>query len=98
MKLAVETAKSAGVPVAVHYADTPEGMRRAILAGVETIEHGDQGTPEVFKLMAEHHIALCPTLAAGYATAMYRAGTEKRPSRPESSASAPASKWRSTPA
>src|SRR5207253_9620580 len=60
MRIAVETAKSAGVPVAVHSA-TPEGMRRAILAGVETIEHGDQGTPETFKLMAEHHVALCPT-------------------------------------
>ena len=45
MKLAVETAKSAGVPVAVH-SSTPEGMRRAILAGAETIEHGDDGTPE----------------------------------------------------
>src|SRR6202000_235192 len=45
MKLAVETAQSAGVPVAVH-SSTPEGMRRATLAGVETIEHGDGGTPE----------------------------------------------------
>ena len=36
-------------------------MRRAALAGVETIEHGGEGTPEVFKLMAEHHVALCPT-------------------------------------
>ncbi len=70
MKLAVETAKSAGIPVAVHTA-TPEGMRRATLAGVETIEHGDQGTPEIFKLMVEHHVALCPTLAAGDATAQY---------------------------
>jgi imidazolonepropionase-like amidohydrolase len=70
MKLAVETAKSAGVPVAVH-SSTPEGMRRATLAGVETIEHGDGGTPEIFKLMAEHHVALCPTLAAGDATAQY---------------------------
>jgi imidazolonepropionase-like amidohydrolase len=41
------------------------------MAGVETIEHGDGGTPEVFKLMAEHHVALCPTLAAGYSTATY---------------------------
>lgn len=70
MKLAVETAASAGVPVAVH-TSTPEGMRRAILAGAETIEHGDGGTPEVFKLMVEHHVALCPTLAAGDATAQY---------------------------
>jgi imidazolonepropionase-like amidohydrolase len=64
MKLAVETAKSAGVPVAVH-ANTAEGMRRAALAGVATIEHGGEGTPEVFKLMAEHHVALCPTITAG---------------------------------
>src|SRR5882762_9048971 len=64
MKLAVETAKSAGVPVAVH-ANTAEGMRRAVLAGVETIDHGGEGTPEVFKLMAEHHVALCPTITAG---------------------------------
>ncbi len=63
MKLAVETARSAGVPVAVH-TSTAEGMRRAILAGAETIEHGNEGTPEVFKMMAEHHVALCPTLTA----------------------------------
>ncbi len=64
LKLAVETAKSAGVPVAVH-ANTAEGMRRATLAGVETIEHGGEGTPEIFKLMAERHVALCPTITAG---------------------------------
>ena len=64
LKLAVETAKSAGVPVAVH-ANTAEGMRRATLAGVETIEHGGEGTPDIFKLMAEHHVALCPTITAG---------------------------------
>ncbi|MBI3402422.1 MAG: amidohydrolase family protein [Acidobacteria bacterium] len=64
LKLAVETAKSAGVPVAVH-SNTAEGMRRATLAGVETIEHGGEGTPDVFKLMAEHHVALCPTITAG---------------------------------
>ena len=51
-------------------------MRRAVLAGVETIEHGDAGTPEVFKLMAEKNIALCPTLAAGDATSQY-AGWKK---------------------
>lgn len=75
MKLAVETARSAGVPVAVH-ASTPEGMRRAILGGAETIEHGDGGTPEIFKLMVERHVALCPTLAAGDATSQY-AGWKK---------------------
>jgi imidazolonepropionase-like amidohydrolase len=75
MKLAVATARDAGVPVAVH-TTTPEGMRRATLAGAETIEHGDGGTPEIFKLMVERHVALCPTLAAGDATTQY-AGWKK---------------------
>lgn len=68
IKLVVETAKSANVPVAAH-ATTAEGMRRAVLGGVETIEHGDGGTPEVFRLMKEHGVALCPTLAIAGANA-----------------------------
>lgn len=68
LKLAVETAKSAGIPVAAH-ATTAEGMRRAILAGVETIEHGDGGTPEIFRLMKEHGTSLCPTLSIAGANA-----------------------------
>lgn len=68
LKFAVETAASAGVPVSAH-ATTTEGMRRAILAGVETIEHGDGGTPEIFRLMKEHNVALCPTLAIAGANA-----------------------------
>jgi imidazolonepropionase-like amidohydrolase len=75
LKLIVDTARSSGRPVVAH-ASTPEGMRRAVLAGVETIEHGDAGTPEVFKLMVEHNVALCPTLAAGDATSQY-AGWKK---------------------
>jgi imidazolonepropionase-like amidohydrolase len=62
LKLAVEIAHSAGIPVAAHATST-EGMRRAILAGVDTIEHGDGGTPEIFRLMKEHGTAFCPTLA-----------------------------------
>jgi imidazolonepropionase-like amidohydrolase len=56
----------------VCHATTPEGMRRAALAGSNTIEHGDNGTEEVFKLMKEKGVALCPTLAAGDAVAQYR--------------------------
>lgn len=66
----VDTAKDAGRPVSAH-AMTPEGMRRAVLAGVATIEHGDQGTPQVFQLMRERGVALCPTLAAAEAYAVY---------------------------
>jgi imidazolonepropionase-like amidohydrolase len=71
----VETARSSGRPVVAH-STTAEGMRRAVMAGVETIEHGDAGTPEVFRLMKEHNVALCPTLAAGDATSQY-AGWKK---------------------
>jgi imidazolonepropionase-like amidohydrolase len=81
MNLIVSTAKSIGRPVSVH-ASTPEGMRRAILAGAETIEHGDGGTADVFKLMAERNVALCPTLAAGDATSQYggwKKGTDPEP-------------------
>lgn len=62
LKLIVDTARSSGRGVTAH-ATTPEGMRRATLAGVETIEHGNDGTPEVFRLMKERGVALVPTLA-----------------------------------
>ena len=71
MKLIVETARSAGVPVAAH-ALTREGLRRAAVAGVETIEHGNAGDAEVFRLMANRGVALCPTLAATEAVSRYR--------------------------
>src|SRR6476646_11467318 len=61
---AVSAAKSSGRNVAAH-ATTAEGMRRAILAGVATIEHGDNGTPEVFKLMAEKGVCYVPTVSVG---------------------------------
>jgi imidazolonepropionase-like amidohydrolase len=62
LNVAVQIAHSAGVPVAAHATST-EGMRRAILAGVDTIEHGDGGTPELFQMMKERGTAFCPTLA-----------------------------------
>ena len=69
LKLAVEIAKSAGIPVAAHSTST-EGARRAILAGVETIEHGDGLNPELFRLMKERGVALCPTLSVANAATM----------------------------
>jgi imidazolonepropionase-like amidohydrolase len=73
LKILVETARGSGRPVAAH-ATTEEGMRRAIMAGVETIEHGDEGTREVFRLMRRRGVALCPTLAASEAYAQYFEG------------------------
>jgi imidazolonepropionase-like amidohydrolase len=69
----VEAAHSLGRPVAAH-ATTAEGMRRAVLAGVDSIEHGYEGTPEVFKLMAQHHVAYLPTLTAEEAYSQYFQG------------------------
>src|SRR5947199_6541931 len=71
LKLAVQVAGSSGRSVTVH-SSTAEGMRRAIEAGVTSIEHGDAGTPEVFRMMAQKGIYLCPTVAAGDAILSYR--------------------------
>jgi imidazolonepropionase-like amidohydrolase len=71
LKAAVAIAKSLGREVAIH-SSTAEGMRRGIEAGVTTIEHGDGGTEEIFRLMKEKGIALCPTLAAGDAVRQYK--------------------------
>lgn len=79
----VAAAHDAGRKVAVH-ATTPEGMRRAILAGTDTIEHGYGGTAEVFRLMSERHVALCPTLAASEAYARYFEHWDGQEPAPES--------------
>jgi len=71
LQSAVDIASSSGRKVVAH-ASTAEGMKRAINAGISTIEHGDGGTEEVFKLMKEKNVALCPTLAAGDAIQQYR--------------------------
>jgi imidazolonepropionase-like amidohydrolase len=69
--MAVSIAKDGNRQVVAH-ATGPEGMKRATLGGVRTIEHGDDGTEEVFRLMKEKNVALCPTIAAGEAVSQYR--------------------------
>jgi imidazolonepropionase-like amidohydrolase len=76
LKALVDEAHSAGRPVAAHAA-TPEGMRRAALAGVQTIEHGYGGTEEVFRLMAEKGVAFFPTLTAEEAYSEYFQGYKR---------------------
>ena len=83
LRAAVEIAASSGRHVVAH-SSSAEGMRRATMAGVTNIEHGDGGTPEVFALMASRGVALCPTLAAGDATAQYagwKKGVDAEPAR-----------------
>ncbi len=70
LRILVEESHSSGRLVAAHAA-TAEGMRRATLAGVETIEHGYGGTEEVFRLMAKRGVAYLPTLATDAAYAEY---------------------------
>ena len=77
----VEAAHSAGREVAIH-ASTPEGMRRAILAGADTIEHGNGGTAEIFRMMKQNNVALCPTLAATDAISRYRGWNGQAPEPP----------------
>lgn len=82
MAAVVAAAHSAGRIVAAH-ATTAEGMRRAALAGVDTIEHGTEGTAEVFALMRARGVALCPTLAATDAIARYHGWDGREPAPPE---------------
>jgi imidazolonepropionase-like amidohydrolase len=81
LTLIVQTARSAGRGVVAH-ASTAEGMRRATLAGVETIEHGDGGTLEVFQLMKQRGVAFCPTVAATDAISQYKGWQRGQPAPP----------------
>jgi imidazolonepropionase-like amidohydrolase len=76
LRTLVEESHSAGRPVAAH-ATTGEGMRRAIEAGVDTIEHGHGGTEEVFRLMAAKGVGYLPTLTAVEAYAEYFHGYKR---------------------
>ncbi|HKO16517.1 MAG TPA: amidohydrolase family protein, partial [Gemmatimonadaceae bacterium] len=81
LRAAVETARSSGRYVSAH-ARASEGVRRAVLAGVATVEHADSVTPEVFRLMAAHGVALCPTLSgteAGFVRDGWRKGIDPMP-------------------
>ncbi len=82
LQLIVELAKSSGRQVVAH-ATSVEGMRRAIFAGVSTIEHGDSGTKEIFDLMKDKGVAWCPTLAAGDAVLQYRGWRKNIDQEPE---------------
>ena len=66
----VEASHNLGRPVAAH-AMSDEGMRRCVIAGVDTIEHGYGGTRETFQRMAEKNIAYLPTLTVCEAISEY---------------------------
>ncbi len=63
-------AAAARLPVAAH-ATTDEGIRRAVLAGVRTIEHGAGASESTLALMQANGVVLCPCLAANEAIVRY---------------------------
>jgi imidazolonepropionase-like amidohydrolase len=83
MAAGVAVAHDAGRIAAAH-ASTAEGMRRAILAGIDTIEHGYGGTAELFKMMHDRGTGYCPTLGASEAYAHYFQGWDGKEPAPES--------------
>jgi imidazolonepropionase-like amidohydrolase len=82
LKLVQETAKSSGRPMVVHAA-SKEGMRRSILAGTETIEHGDELDTEIAALMKQYQVTLIPTLAATESMAFYHGWVKGKSPEPE---------------
>ncbi len=70
LKALVDTAHQIGRPVAVHAA-SDAGVRMAIEAGVDSVEHGYGASEATFKLMKQHGIAYEPTLTAVESTAEY---------------------------
>ncbi|MCB0470466.1 MAG: amidohydrolase family protein, partial [Flavobacteriaceae bacterium] len=64
IKAICDTAKDYGFHVAAH-AHGDEGMQRAILGGVKTIEHGTMMSDETMELMKTHDVYLVPTISAG---------------------------------
>jgi imidazolonepropionase-like amidohydrolase len=81
IEAAVREAKSAGLEVSAH-ANTAEGIRRAVLAGVATIEHGGGATDELLALMRQRNVALIPTLAASEAISRYAGWKPGEPEPP----------------
>lgn len=64
LKSIIETAKDYGMHTAAH-AHGAEGMKRAVLAGITTIEHGTKMTEEVMDLMKQKGTFYVPTITAG---------------------------------
>ncbi len=64
IKAICETAKDYGFHVAAH-AHGDEGMRRAVLGGVKTIEHGTLMSEKTMDLMKQYDAYLVPTITAG---------------------------------
>lgn len=82
MKTVKEVAGSSGRYFVAH-AETIEAIRRAVLAGAETIEHGDMMDSATGRLMKEHHVTYIPTIAAVEMISQYRGWIKGKTPEPE---------------
>lgn len=82
LKLISEVARSSGRAMVCH-AKTKEGVKRAVLAGAETIEHGDLIDLEIATLMKEHNVTYIPTVAAVDMISQYRGWQKGKDPEPE---------------
>lgn len=91
LKAVVETARDCNMTVAVH-AHGSEGMKRAVLAGVDSIEHGTYMTDEIIELMKQRKTWWVPTNMAGEWVALKAAEPGYFPEivRPKAAAIGPA--------
>jgi imidazolonepropionase-like amidohydrolase len=82
LKLINEVTRSSG-RVMVCHAKSKEAITRAVLAGAETIEHGDFIDLETGKLMKEHNVTYIPTIAAVDMISQYRGWLKGKSAEPE---------------
>jgi imidazolonepropionase-like amidohydrolase len=82
LKLINEVTRSSG-RVMVCHAKSKEAIQRAVLAGAETIEHGDFIDVETGKLMKEHNVTYIPTIAAVDVISQYRGWVKGKTPEPE---------------
>lgn len=83
LKLINEVTRSSG-RVMVCHAKSKEAIKRAVLAGAETIEHGDFLDLEIGKLMKEHNVTYFPTIAAVDMISQYRGWVKGKTPEPTS--------------
>lgn len=82
LKLINEVTRSSG-RVMVCHAKSKEAIQRAVLAGAETIEHGDFIDLETGRLMKEHNVTYFPTIAAVDVISQYRGWVKGKTPEPE---------------
>lgn len=84
MKAAINEAHRAGKKTATH-AHGKAGIKTAVLAGIDSVEHGSYIDDECIELMLERGTALCPTLSTHYFTEKFGAAAGIAPWKVEKS-------------